>query len=279
MHAAAEGAAPHVLDHIERTTQSVWRQIKDVSSSDLQKVLTRMAWPKVDATIPKDCEREWNEAVGKLLDLQKPELLQLVREEIDSATRTNTEESVVLLPLEVIVQPLEMRFKYHFDGDRPTNRLEKPEYFLSHVIHLLTTYSPFFVTYLQPILLDNFRGTDIALYPAFIDATSAFITALLPMLRTKVYATVKQASNQPQLLSHVIHEVMEFDRTLREEWAYDGVYGIESWRGLSWDVLVTKDWFGRWFQVEKDCEYHSTLSFPCLLTDNFQSRFRDIRTS
>ena len=35
------------------------------------------------------------------------------------------EEPLVLLPLEVMVKPLELRFRYHFDGDRPTNRPDK----------------------------------------------------------------------------------------------------------------------------------------------------------
>jgi hypothetical protein len=34
-------------------------------------------------------------------------------------------EQVVLLPLEVMIKPLELRFRYHFDGDKPTNRLDK----------------------------------------------------------------------------------------------------------------------------------------------------------
>ena len=31
----------------------------------------------------------------------------------------------MLLPLEVMAKPLELRFRYHFDGDKPTNRLDK----------------------------------------------------------------------------------------------------------------------------------------------------------
>ena len=34
-------------------------------------------------------------------------------------------EPLVLLPLEVMVKPLALRFRYHFDGDRPTNKLNK----------------------------------------------------------------------------------------------------------------------------------------------------------
>ena len=35
------------------------------------------------------------------------------------------EEPLVLLPLEVMIRPLELLFRYHFDGDKPTNRLDK----------------------------------------------------------------------------------------------------------------------------------------------------------
>jgi hypothetical protein len=34
-------------------------------------------------------------------------------------------EPPILLPLEVMVHPLDLRFKYHFSGDKPTNRLDK----------------------------------------------------------------------------------------------------------------------------------------------------------
>lgn len=34
-------------------------------------------------------------------------------------------EPIVLLPLEVMVHPLVLRFKYHFYGNKPTNRLDK----------------------------------------------------------------------------------------------------------------------------------------------------------
>jgi hypothetical protein len=159
----------------------------------------------------------------------------------------------VLFPFEVLVQPLEMRFRYHFEGDRPTNRIDRPEYFLSHITTLLNDYSGFVVDFVQPVLLRQFRGTDLALNPVYIDATSAFITALLPMLRTKIGSLLPKVAGQPQLLSHLMHELMSFDTTIREEWRYDGGYGLEGWKGLAWEFLVQADWFGRWLQVEKDC--------------------------
>ena len=73
------------------------------------------------------------------------------------------------------------------------------------------------------------------------------------MLRHRVFSLLPQISKQPQLLSHLIHELMSFDVSLRDEWNYDGGNALEGWRGLTWEVLVKKDWFGRWLDVERNC--------------------------
>lgn len=108
--------------------------------------------------------------------------------------------------------------------------------------------------YLQPALRKRFQRSNLALTSTYIDSTSAFITALLPMLRRKIFALVPRISPQPQLLSHFIHELISFDTSLKDDWSYDGGRGVDGWRGLTWEVLVKKDWFGRWLEVEKDCE-------------------------
>ncbi|KAH7138103.1 RINT-1 family protein-like protein [Dendryphion nanum] len=258
----AEGAAPQLLHHVDKITQALRTQILDAFSSDLDKVLKKIRWPTPKATIPSHLQEEWEMAVTKLLDLQMPELEGLG---YTQSSGSKVKLPAILFPLEVLTQPLEMRFRYHFEGDRATNRIDRPEYFLSHITTLLNDYSGFVIDHIQPVLLRHFRGTDLALNPVYIDATSAFITALLPMLRTKIGALLPKVAGQPQLLSHLIHEVMSFDTTIREEWRYDGGYGVEGWNGLSWEFLVQGDWFGRWLQVEKDfalARYQSIVDAP-----------------
>ncbi|KAK7546714.1 TIP-1 family-domain-containing protein [Phyllosticta citricarpa] len=257
LHEAAEGAAPHLIDHISRTTHHVRGQLKDAFAARLETVLKKIGWPKRPETaLLGSLHEDWGKSVGNLLQLQKPEL--------EAAENAKT-GPVVLLPLEVLVQPLEMRFRYHFYGDKPTNRLDKPEYFLSHIADLLNTFNDFMVANLQPILLERFRGSDLALNTIYIDATCAFVTALLPMLRAKIFATLPQAASQPQLLSHWVHEIMNFDTNLREEWRYDGGYGAVGWKGLAWEVLVSQDWFDRWLHVEKEfalSRYQAIIDTP-----------------
>ena len=108
--------------------------------------------------------------------------------------------------------------------------------------------------YLQPILRKRFKGSNLALMSVYVDSTSAFITALLPMLRSKIFVTVPKISHDPQYLSHFIHELISFDTSLKEDWNYDGGNNIDGWKGLTWEVLVKQDWFSRWLIVERDCE-------------------------
>jgi hypothetical protein len=247
---AAEGAAPQLLHHVDTITHALRTKILDAFSSDLDRVLKKIHWPTPTASIPTALREEWETAVVRLLDLQTPEL-----EGVNYATGPGERVKLppVLFPLDVLVQPLEMRFRYHFEGDKPTNRIDRPEYFLAHITTLLNDYSGFVTDHVQPVLLRHFRGTHLALNPVYIDAMSAFVTALLPMLRAKIGALLPKVAGQPQLLSHLMHEVMSFDSTVRETWGYDGGYGVDGWKGLSWEFLVQGDWFGRWLQVEKDC--------------------------
>jgi hypothetical protein len=239
-----------LIHHVNQITQALRAQILDAFASQLEAVLKKIRWPKPEATVPSQLQEEWETAIGKLLDLQMPELEGLATE---SRSGGKIKLPAALLPFEVLVRPLEMRFRYHFEGDKPTNRIDRPEYFLTHITSLLNDYSAFVIDFVQPVLLRYFRGTDLALNPVYIDATSALITALLPMLRAKIGSLLPTVATQPQLLSHLVHEVMAFDTTIREEWGYDAGFGLEGWKGLSWEFLVQGDWFGRWLQVEKDC--------------------------
>ena len=120
---AAEDAAPHLVDHVDETCRILWRQMKDSFALDFEAILQKMKWPGKEVTLQGSLEQEWTQGVQKLLELQEPELK--VRENADDSS---ADEPLVLLPLEVMARPLELRFKYHFEGDRPTNKLDKVNY-------------------------------------------------------------------------------------------------------------------------------------------------------
>ena len=248
---AAEGAAPHLLHHIISTANELRAKIKDTFAAGLSAFLSGIKWPTPDGVITQDRWPDWSSCMLKLLELQKPEL---EASELDSSSSSSSSnKAIVLLPLEIMVRPIEVRFRYHFDGDRPTNRIDKPEYFFSHVNDLITKHDDFLAANVQPLLSKVFRGSVLVSNLAYIDATSAFITALLPMLRNKIFSIFSKVSSKPPLFSHLMHEIMKFDTSLREEWDYDGGCGAKGWKGLAWEALAEKDWFSRWLQIEKDC--------------------------
>ncbi|KAL9939695.1 hypothetical protein V8E36_001512 [Tilletia maclaganii] len=54
--------------------------------------------------------------------------------------RPGSADYVPLLAVTVLLDVLLLRFRYHFDSSRPSNRLDKPEWYLSHILGLVRAY-------------------------------------------------------------------------------------------------------------------------------------------
>ena len=256
----AQGAAPSLPLYIEKVESELWKSMRSSFAADLQKCLDKILWPKKGVTVPHKMRSDFEKAVVRLLALQKPELEAQVQNQKEN--QHSSERPSVLLPIEIMVDPIAARFRYHFSGDKPTNRLDKPEYIFSHFLELLDDHVDLFSNAVQPCLFRSFKDTNIASEMAYFDATTAYITSLLPMLRTKLTSLANRIVNQPQLLSHLIHELMKFDTTLREEWQFDGGGGSHStssadqsystWPGLTGELLDQQNLFDSWFYAEKE---------------------------
>ncbi|KAI3197085.1 hypothetical protein CBS147311_6977 [Penicillium roqueforti] len=245
---AAEGAAPHLVDYTDKLASALRQQMKKYFGDRLQKTLEDMKWPTRELNVTDQLLSRWKQDVELLIDLQLPEL-----QSRDALASELNFEPPVLFPLEVMVHHLDLRFKYHFSGDKPTNRLDKPEYFLSHIMDLVNQYGGFFVSYLQPIFDERAEAVGPSLEWNFYNASHSYITALLPMLRDKISLFLPQISNYPQLLSQFIHELMKFDNEMRETWNYTpDPYADDNWKGITWEVLTKQGWYDRWLQVEKN---------------------------
>ena len=101
-----------------------------------------------------------------------------------------------------------------------------------------------------PVLAAHFRGSKFARSSIYVDPVAAFITALLPVLREKIDGLLKEISINPGLLSRFMHQLFEFDETIRVKFNYDAGNTQFGWKGISWAILDT--YFDRWLQVEKD---------------------------
>lgn len=136
---AAEGAAPHLVDYTEKLASALREQLKTFFGDRLKKTLASLKWPTREMNITDTLLDQWRADVELLLDLQTPygafpyasdedDKLTVVYRELphrDTLISNQGSEPPVLFPLEVMVNPLDLRFKYHFSGDKPTNRLDK----------------------------------------------------------------------------------------------------------------------------------------------------------
>lgn len=147
----------------------------------------------------------------------------------------------ILSPIAIMLEGLSLRFRFHFETSKPTNRIDKPEWYLQHVKNTISTHMPFVMTTIQPIM--ETINQDKVIY-----AKDQFICGLLQDVTRKLEKTMPELLNHPNWLSHTIHQVLQFDKSLQEEFAYDQQTALSS------VILDNSSWFNAWFQAEKACK-------------------------
>ncbi|KAF9103294.1 hypothetical protein BGX27_010637 [Mortierella sp. AM989] len=149
-----------------------------------------------------------------------------------------------LLTTELMVAPLILRFRYHFDGKRPTNRLDKPEWYLTHILELIKEHTPFLEDYVQGIV----QETEYREY----DVKNDFIRLLLDAVERKIRNSVPAMLSSPEMLSHAIYEALRFDKILRENEYYIPPGQTKDWQGTVQIYLGNREWLKTWLRVEKE---------------------------
>ncbi|EGR49217.1 uncharacterized protein TRIREDRAFT_3817 [Trichoderma reesei QM6a] len=225
----------HLVDHVDRMTKNLWAEMKQIMSAELETVLNKKHWPKVDPQ--SEMDEDWVACIEKLLDLQMPEIV-------------HSTDVVILLPFEVMARMFVAEFRFHFLSDKPTS---SPQSVGTHCFPwLLTTlekWEDFFRDNLGHLLASKFRETPVADKTIYADPACALITAMLPVVREKVDAVLSETSANPGFLSSFISQLMTLDETIRSRFNYDGGDPEKGWAGLSESVL--DKYFDVWFQAER----------------------------
>ncbi|CAD6915642.1 unnamed protein product, partial [Tilletia caries] len=189
-----------------------------------------------------------------------------------SAPRPGSAEYVPLLAVTVLLDVLLLRFRYHFDSSRPSNRLDKPEWYLSHILGLVRAYG---------LESDLFRpgtgsvarlcalggwGRAHGVVPSktskgngipekMLDTGAELLHGLLVPLRAKLVASMPLLLPHPPLLAHTISEYIIFDDALRTTYPPSNLSQPDTARGpalsLADQVLNNSDWFAAWLEGER----------------------------
>ncbi|KAF5384043.1 hypothetical protein D9757_006987 [Collybiopsis confluens] len=243
----------HLVNFLERVRDRTWIDIKRRVSTPLLNAGEQLQWPmSVDyAKASTDERTAFEHAFLRLLQLQR------VSESIKAKTSDSLSEKDGIYPLEILVQPVALRFKYHFEGTRPTNRPDKPEWYFTHVLNVAHDHRSFMDHVIQHLLKSGGHNN--------VNAWREFTRLLLPLLTNKLRKTIPSLLPHPSLLAHTIYQALQFDAALQvEEFSLDGTLAKakESWAGISDIVLGNKEWFDTWLDGERrftESQYHDII--------------------
>lgn len=159
----------------------------------------------------------------------------------------------------VLVEPYLLRFRFHFDSSRTTNRLDKPEWYLNHILGLVRSLMPLYGPHSTP------RGPALKLTAQclrrygksmVVTPEADLIHVLLKPLQAKVSSSVSLLVEQadPQLLAHFVASLLSFDDELDETTPL----GLPTAPvRLSADVLSSQSWFDAWVNGEKGAAFRA----------------------
>ncbi|KAF8322455.1 hypothetical protein DL93DRAFT_2223365 [Clavulina sp. PMI_390] len=231
-----------------------WREIKSVLFSLLLAAAERIKWPaKVNyLSWPSTERKDFENTFKNLLQLQS--FGKRVHESGDVESE-DPDGRPGLYPFQALVQPIAARFKFHFEGTRPTNRLDKPEWFFTHILNIIHEHKPFMEQFVQPLLSSSSYAT--------VNAVHEFTYLLLPILSRKLKRTVPALLEHPSLLAHTIYQTLVFDGSVRDDgFSLEGTSETlnptkrkaashpSGWDGLSEVILGRADWFDAWLEGE-----------------------------
>ncbi|BGP37330.1 hypothetical protein JCM10449v2_001235 [Rhodotorula kratochvilovae] len=250
-----------LTSHLVGMANSVWNSLVRMLSSRLLGKLEALGWPQPfeEALDPYEDARvaEFQTAFVDLLTLEAVQANNPIPGPPKAAGLVSKKPKP-LLALVPLVHPLLLRFKWHFEGDRSTNRIDKPEYPLSHILNLLTAHERFLGEDIQYLLDSN--GFE------HIDAVNEFTSLLLPPLASRLRHHLPQLLSMPPVLAHTVYQVVEFDQQLRSRgyrprtWPtvlrHDEELPADDedpeWEGLSETILGRDEWFERWLEGERE---------------------------
>lgn len=227
----------HLVDHVQRVTESLWDEMKRTMSEELEAVLAQRHWPRVDPQ--SEMDDEWIACVEKLIDLQMPEII-------------HSSDVVSLLPFDVMAAIFIAEFRFHFLSDKPTS---SPQSFGTHCfpwfLATIEKWQDFFRDNLGHLLGAKFSQTQVSQQrTVHLDPVSAFVTSMLPIMREKVHEVAQEAIKTPAFLSVFISQLMALDDNIRSRFNFDFSDGDKGWHGLAEDVLNCH--FDAWFKVERE---------------------------
>ncbi|KAM6985734.1 RAD50-interacting protein 1 [Aplochiton taeniatus] len=237
-----ESGCSHLQDFLRETLRFWHKIIKDRLASDFEEVLTLLHWPFLSPPTQSLSPAANAQEISSQLDLLVTQLLSLqtsddLISEKTSASRPGQPLAPPLsLPIQIMVLPLSKRFRYHFTGNRQTNSLHKPEWYLTQVLMWMGNSAGFMEEKIQPIL--DRAGDNI-------NAKVELNRGLLSLAQEKLASDAPRLLYDDALFCHLVDELLQFEKELRSTHSYP-----PSLPGML-HILLEENTLQKWLTVEK----------------------------
>ncbi|CAB1346280.1 unnamed protein product [Coregonus sp. 'balchen'] len=213
-----ESGCSHLQAFLRETLRFWHKIIKDRLAGDFEELLTQLHWPFISPPTQslsppanaQELHSQLELLVAQLLSLQTSD--DLISEKPPSVSRVGLPPTTPLsLPVQIMLLPLSKRFRYHFTGNRQTNSLNKPEWFLTQVLMWMGNSSNFMEEKIQPILDRN---------GANVNAKVELCRGLLTLAQEKLASDAPRLLYDDALFCHLVDEILQFERELRSTHSY-----------------------------------------------------------
>lgn len=142
-----------------------------------------------------------------------------------------------LLPIHLLVKPLEVRFVFHFSGNKATNSRENPEWYFTQILKWISAHENFLHTRIQPVLNRcDHQNTS---------AKVEFMRGLVRLIIIKLAADFPEVQYDDDLFCSTVQETLNFEREISV------TYGYPASQPSVLSVLTQARIFARWIHVER----------------------------
>nr|KAF6338446.1 RAD50 interactor 1 [Pipistrellus kuhlii] len=240
------GAKISQIEEIERHLAYLkWiSQIEELS--DFEEILAQLHWPfiappqsqTVGLSRPASAPEIYSNLETlfcQLLKLQTSDELLTKPKQLPEKYSLPASSSVIL-PIQIMLTPLQKRFRYHFRGNRQTNVISKPEWYLTQVLMWIGNHTQFLDEKIQPIL--DKAGSSA-------NAMLEFSRGLMMLVLEKLAADIPCLLYDDNLFCHLVDEVLLFERELHSVHGYPGTFAN------CMHILSEETCFQRWLTVER----------------------------
>lgn len=163
-------------------------------------------------------------------------------------------EFIPLLPSWLLLQPTLQRFAYHFDTDHASNRLDKPEWWMRHLLDVLAHQLPLWHASAPALDEGSVRHLNSLGGYEGADTVQELVHVILCTARVKIEASMPALVEHPHLLAHTLFAAMDFDAELADMVAAAPTVPEHTRPApirLAHLILDKDEWFEAWLEGEK----------------------------